>query len=65
MDSLPFSQACENNKGPILEHLGRLFADVSEVLEIGSGSGYQTAILAQLVGDVFAVERIKPLLDAS
>ena len=33
------------------------------VLEIGSGSGYQTAILAQLVDEVYAVERIKPLLD--
>ncbi|MEM1112623.1 MAG: protein-L-isoaspartate(D-aspartate) O-methyltransferase [Pseudomonadota bacterium] len=33
------------------------------VLEIGAGSGYQTAILAQLVEEVCAVERIKPLLD--
>lgn len=31
------------------------------VLEIGTGSGYQTAILAQLVDEVFSVERIKPL----
>ena len=35
------------------------------VLEIGSGSGYQTAILAQLVDEVFAVERLKPLVDAA
>ncbi|MBQ0712256.1 MAG: protein-L-isoaspartate(D-aspartate) O-methyltransferase [Porticoccus sp.] len=34
-----------------------------KVLEIGAGSGYQTAILAQLVGQVYSVERIKPLLD--
>jgi protein-L-isoaspartate(D-aspartate) O-methyltransferase len=31
------------------------------VLEVGSGSGYQTAVLAQLVNQVFTVERIGPL----
>ncbi len=34
-----------------------------KVLEIGTGSGYQTAILAQLVEKVYTVERIAPLLD--
>ncbi|UUE09164.1 protein-L-isoaspartate(D-aspartate) O-methyltransferase [Dickeya zeae] len=34
---------------------------VSRVLEIGTGSGYQTAILAHLVQHVFSVERIKGL----
>jgi protein-L-isoaspartate(D-aspartate) O-methyltransferase len=33
------------------------------VLEIGTGSGYQTAILAKLAGEVYSVERVKPLLD--
>ena len=32
-----------------------------KVLEIGSGSGYQTAILASLVDEICAIERIKPL----
>ncbi|WP_417665303.1 protein-L-isoaspartate(D-aspartate) O-methyltransferase [Pseudidiomarina sp.] len=32
-----------------------------KVLEIGTGSGYQTAILAQLVDHVFSVERIAEL----
>jgi cyclopropane fatty-acyl-phospholipid synthase-like methyltransferase len=36
---LPTSQACERNKGPILEVLRIAFADRSTVLEIGSGTG--------------------------
>lgn len=31
------------------------------VLEIGTGSGYQAAILAEMGADVYTVERIKPL----
>lgn len=37
-------------------------AKPGKVLEVGTGCGYQTAILAQLVEHVFSVERIRPLL---
>jgi len=36
-----------------------------KVLEIGSGSGYQAAILAELVKEVYTVERIKELVEFS
>ena len=34
-----------------------------KVLEIGTGCGYQTAVLAKLAKDVYTVERIAPLMD--
>ena len=34
-----------------------------KVLEVGAGSGYQTAILARLARRVYALERHKPLVD--
>lgn len=36
---------------------------MDSLLEIGTGCGYQTAIIAQLAKKVYSVERIKPLLD--
>lgn len=33
------------------------------VLELGTGSGYQTAVLSRLFDEVYSVERIKPLQD--
>lgn len=36
--------------------------NLQKVLEVGTGSGYQAAILAQLVKEVFTVERIRELL---
>lgn len=35
----PFSQACENNKDPILGVIGEYLSDVDFVLEVGSGTG--------------------------
>ena len=36
---------------------------LNNVLEIGTGCGYQTAIIAPLARKVYSVERIKPLLE--
>ena len=36
---------------------------LGKVLEVGTGCGYQAAVLAQLAGEVYSVERIQALLD--
>jgi protein-L-isoaspartate(D-aspartate) O-methyltransferase len=37
----------------------------SRVLEVGAGSGYQTAVLAELVGEVYALELLAPLAEGA
>ena len=37
--------------------------ELDRVLEVGTGSGYQTAVLAPLVRRIYTVERIAPLLE--
>lgn len=46
-NDLPFSQACENNKAPILAVLQHAFADCTKVLEIGSGTGQHAVHFAE------------------
>ena len=36
---------------------------MNKVLEVGTGCGYQTAVLAKLVKEVYTLERIAPLMD--
>jgi len=36
---------------------------MARVLEVGTGCGYQTAVLARLVKEVYTLERIAPLMD--
>ena len=38
-----------------------IVARMTELLEIGAGSGYQTAILAKVAGQVYSIERIASL----
>ncbi len=46
----------------MIEVLRQGRAGLGKTLEIGAGCGYQAAVLAQLTHEVYAVERIEPLL---
>lgn len=43
----PFSQACENNKKPILQIIQTIFCESATVWEIGSGTGQHACYFAQ------------------
>ncbi len=36
---------------------------LERVLEIGTGCGYQAAVLSRIAGDVYSIERVKPLYE--
>ena len=63
--ALPIGQGQTISQPYIVAKMTELLLDVEtppkSVLEIGTGSGYQTAILSQLFPHVFSVERIKSL----
>ena len=46
----------------LLAHTTRRGKVLNRVLEIGSGCGYQSAVLSHFANEVFAIERIKPLV---
>ena len=48
-DELPFSQACENNKGPISAILEVALSQCKRVLEVGSGTGQHAVHFAPLL----------------
>lgn len=43
----PFSQACENNKDPILQIIRKVFSQPTTVWEIGSGTGQHACYFAR------------------
>ena len=50
--ALPFSQACENNKQPILEVLQTELQGFNHVLEVGSGTGRHSVHFAPNLPDI-------------
>ncbi len=46
LDDKPYAESCDQNRLPILEVLRPLFADLSDVLEIGSGTGQHAVFFA-------------------
>jgi protein-L-isoaspartate(D-aspartate) O-methyltransferase len=62
--ALPIGQGQTISQPYIVARMSELLlanGTVDSILEVGTGSGYQTAILAQLTSKVFSIERIKTL----
>jgi len=52
MTHKPFSQACENNKDPILQAISTVFYQPTTVWEIGSGTGQHACYFAECLPHV-------------
>ncbi|MBX2880283.1 MAG: protein-L-isoaspartate(D-aspartate) O-methyltransferase [Granulosicoccus sp.] len=64
--ALPIGEAQTISQPYVVARMSELMLETSSVrhvLEVGTGSGYQAAILSKLVESVFTVERIRSLYD--
>lgn len=46
----------------LINHTSKRGKVMNKILEIGSGCGYQSAVLSYFAKEIFAVERVKPLV---
>ena len=46
----------------LISHTSKRGKVMNKILEIGSGCGYQSAVLSYFAKEIFAVERVKPLV---
>ena len=63
--ALPLGFAQTISQPYVVAHMIEILLEgrkLGKTLEVGAGSGYQAAVLAQLTPEVYAVERIEPLL---
>ena len=64
--ALPIGHGQTISSPTIVALMTQLLLEVSpmrKVLEVGTGCGYQTAVLGKLVKEVYTLERIAPLMD--
>ncbi len=64
--ALPIGHGQTISSPPIVGLMTQLLMEVkpmSKVLEVGTGCGYQTAVLAKLAKEVYTLERLAPLMD--